>query len=143
MKVLFALLLAALLVTVPVAAQQSLAASEPYAAPTESSVAEAVSATIEDLEALIEAMYSELEALKAQTSPGVYEVLAVGTGAGLGFLASGVLMTGLVGPMTQGLAHSMGLSEMAAALLTASVTTIGIVSGTYAGGIYARNLVVD
>jgi len=140
MKFLLALLLASFIVAAPVAAQQAPTDLE-QAPPT--SAESVVSTTLEELEALIDSMHSELIALRDRTSPGVYEVLAVGTGAGLGFLASGVIMTSMVGPMTQGLALSVGLSEMAAALITASVTTIGIVSGTYAGGMYARNLLVE
>ncbi|SDB49887.1 hypothetical protein SAMN05660653_02453 [Desulfonatronum thiosulfatophilum] len=101
------------------------------------------SATVAELERLIDAMYADLESLRQNTSPGMQEILAVGTGAGLGFLASGWVMTGILSPMVYGYAGAVGFSELTASLLTASVTTIGIVSGTYAGGMYARNLVMD
>ncbi len=133
MKIILTLLLTLtlLLPVTPAMAQQVVSASEQS------------SETVAELEKLIEAMYADLENLRQRTSPGMQEVLAVGTGAGLGFLASGWLMTGVLSPLVHSYAAGVGLSELTASLLTASVTTIGIVSGTYAGGMYARNLVTD
>ncbi|SDB49914.1 hypothetical protein SAMN05660653_02456 [Desulfonatronum thiosulfatophilum] len=103
----------------------------------------ALSTKLAELEKLSAPMTVNSIPAPETTSHETRDFLTIGAGAGLGFLASGLVMTGVLGPMTHSLATGVGLSWMTARLLSASVTTLGVVSGTYAGGMYARNLVVD
>jgi hypothetical protein len=120
------------------------AINTPAAAPTTatSAVSEAASKASQDV-AEVKAMFKEIYAdvHKNTMTPGAREILVIGTGAGLGFLASGFIMTAWIAPLTVSLSGSLGLSNAASGIVTATVTTIGLVSGTYAGGIYARDLV--
>ncbi|WP_459935626.1 hypothetical protein [Desulfonatronum parangueonense] len=166
MKIIPILSLALLLSFSPVMAQQQLAS--PERSPANSiSLDAAIDALHADIDRLqrspaptmleilaLSTKLAELERLSAPmnvdfiptpetTSHDTLDFLTIGAGAGLGFLASGLVMTGVLGPMTHSLATGVGLSLMTARLLSASVTTLGVVSGTYAGGMYARNLVID
>jgi len=104
-------------------------------------VSKAASRTKEELAEIKEIFQENLEDINKNTSPGTREIMAVGIGAGLGFLASGYIMTGTIAPLVSSLSSTLGLSDAATGIVTASVTTVGIVSGTYAGGVYARDLV--
>lgn len=106
-----------------------------------SAVSDAAAKTSQEI-AEVKAMFNQVYAdANKNLSPGAAEILAIGTGAGLGFLASGFIMNAWIAPVAASLATTLGLSEAGTGIVTASVTTIGIISGTYAGGVYARNLV--
>lgn len=118
-------------------------AADTIVASATSAVSDAAAQTSKEI-AEVKEMFNQIYAdANKNLSPGAAEILAIGTGAGLGFLASGFIMNAWIAPVAASLATTVGLSEAGAGILTASVTTIGIISGTYAGGVYARNLVTD
>lgn len=124
----------------PVTAPSQASAIPPAATAAVSDAASKASREVAEVKAMFEEIYADVN---KNTSPGAREILAIGTGAGLGFLASGFIMTAWIAPLTASLSSSLGLSNAASGIVTATVTTIGIVSGTYAGGIYARDLVAN
>ncbi|TCT21468.1 hypothetical protein [Thiobaca trueperi] len=119
----------------------SVVTASPAVASATSAVSDAAAKTSQEI-AEVKAMFNQVYAdANKNLSPGAAEILAIGTGAGLGFLASGFIMNAWIAPVAASLATTLGLSEAGTGIVTASVTTIGIISGTYAGGVYARNLV--
>lgn len=119
----------------------SVVSASPAVASATSAVSDAAAKTSQEV-AEVKAMFNQVYAdANKNLSPGAAEILAIGTGAGLGFLASGFIMNAWIAPVAASLATTLGLSEAGTGIVTASVTTIGIISGTYAGGVYARNLV--
>ena len=123
------------MVTAAPAASSATSATSPV-----SDAAEQTAQEIAEVKAMFNRVYADAN---SNLSPDVAEILAIGTGAGLGFLASGFIMNAWIAPVASSLAMNLGLSEAGVGIVTGSVTTIGIISGTYAGGVYARNLVAN
>lgn len=121
-----------------VSATPALSTQTASAASTVSDAAAKTSQEVAEVKEMFNQVYANAN---KNMSPGASEILAIGTGAGLGFLASGFIMNAWIAPVAASLATTLGLSEAATGIVTGSVTTIGIISGTYAGGVYARNLV--
>ena len=117
------------------------AAPAQVSANTAAALKEAAAKTSKDI-AEVKAMFHEIYAdVHKNTSPNARQIIAMGTGAGLGFIASGFIMSAWVAPIAASLSSGLGFSEAATGLVTASVTTVGVMSGTYAGSVYARDLV--
>ena len=110
------------------------------AADAVSDAAEKTAQEIAEIKAMLNQVYADAN---SNLSPGAAEILAIGTGASLGFVASGFIMNAWIAPVASSLATTLGLSANGVGIVTGSVTTIGIISGTYAGGVYARNLVAN
>lgn len=125
--------------------QPAVAASQPAPATagekTLGVISQAANKTAEEIQGFKQILDKRVEDLNHSTSPEMKEILAVGVGAGMGFLVSGLIMASTISPLVWYVTTEIGLSEPAAAILTSSVTTVGVVSGTYAGGVYARDLV--
>jgi len=105
-----------------------------------SDAAEKTAQEIAEVETMSNPVYTDAN---RNLSPEASEILAISAGAGLGFLASGLIMNAWIAPAASSLATTLGLSADGVGIVTGSVTAIGIISGTYAGGVYARNLVAN
>lgn len=131
----------------PPAAVAGAAASQPAAtnggveAGSTGVLSQAANKTAQEIKELKKILDDHISDLNRNTSPGTREILAVGLGAGLGFLASGFIMTSTIAPMVWHISSNLGMSPPAANVMASTVTTVGVISGTYAGGVYARNLV--
>ena len=87
-------------------------------------------------------MYADLERLKARNDTGHGRIVAVGTGAGLGYMLGG-LAGAAVAPVTAGVVTTVGVAEVAVPFTTGLVETIGAFSGAYAGALGAEDLLID
>jgi len=123
------------------AASQSAATNGGAEAGSTGVLSQAANKTAQEIKELKKILDDHISDLNRNTSPGTREILAVGLGAGLGFLASGFIMTSTIAPMVWHISSNLGMSPPAANVMASTVTTVGVISGTYAGGVYARNLV--
>jgi len=75
------------------------------------------------------------------TTPENREIIATGLGATVGLVASSFVMGEVISPILWYMTTGIGLPGHVAHVLTSLVTLVGVAGGTYAGGVYGRNLV--
>lgn len=123
--------------TTPASVAAALPAPVGKAATAVSTAATQVSKEVADVTATFDKVYADT----AKGASPVTRIMATAAGAGLGFLASSYIMTTAVAPLAATALGNVGLSEATTAIVTSSLTTLGLVWGTYAGGVYANDLV--
>ncbi len=121
----------------PTAPAASVTSVAPKAAGAVSAAAAQVSQEVADVKASFDKVYADTS---KDASPST-RLLATATGAGLGFLASSYILTTTIAPLAATALNTVGLSQATTSIVTSSITTIGLVWGTYVGGVYAHDLV--
>ncbi len=100
---------------------------------------------IEDVQRMLAVMYADLENLKKSGDVGTSRILAVGSGAGAGYLLGGLLTAALlvpvVAPVATGTVAIVGLTEGVSAGTAATLETMGAFTGAYGGGLGADHLI--
>jgi hypothetical protein len=109
--------------------------------PPPRSAGDASDPRVTELERSLDLVYSEVEALrrKQETTPG--EMIAIGTGAGVGLVVGTAAAGIVVVPVALGMATTAGLSSGWASALGAAMGTVTTVAFTLGGGTVGGSLV--
>lgn len=102
---------------------------------------QAVNNTSQEVTELRRILNEHMERRPGQDPSLMQKLLGAGVGAGLGYVASSYVMTNAIAPLVSMAAFQSGLSDATSTTITSSVTSLGVVWGTYAGSVYGRDLV--